>query len=85
MADEMSMAADEMSDMDCCPPKAQAPVDCDKCIFMAACMSKSFAGAPITEFRLYFTASATIALDRNDFQPDELGRPPPEHPPRILV
>ena len=36
---------DEMADdMPCCPSKAPSPVDCDKCVFMAACGSVCFAG-----------------------------------------
>ncbi len=86
MADEMSasVTTDEMAnDMPCCPSKA--PVDCDKCVFMAACMSKCFAGMSSTIFHPLLTASDDIAALRNDSWPDGLGHPPPEHPPRILV
>src|SRR3982075_1255696 len=88
MADEMSPSAmtDEMaSDMPCCPSGAPAPVDCDKCIYMAGCMSKCFAGMSAAGFRPSFAASGRIALMLNDFRPDGLGHPPPEHPPRTLV
>src|SRR5260370_24966149 len=86
MADEMSasVTTDEMAnDMPCCPSKA--PVDCDKCVFMAACMSKCFAGMSSTIFHPLLTASDDIAALPNDSWPDRLGHPPPEHPPRILV
>jgi len=83
MADEI---ADEMaSDMPCCPSKAPMPVDCDKCVFMAACASVFFAGVPATVSHPSPIVSETIALQRNDSRPDGLGRPPPEHPPRSLV
>jgi hypothetical protein len=98
MADEMSpavaandvtandMTADEMAnDMPCCPSKAPAPVDCDKCVYMAACMSKCFTGMTTSVFHPFFIASGRIAIQRNDSAPDGLGRPPPEHPPRTLV
>jgi hypothetical protein len=88
MADEMSPAAmtDEMAgDMPCCPSKAPMPVDCDKCVFMAACMSKCFTGMTAAVVHLFVTASSGIALQRNDSRPDGLGHPPPEHPPRSLV
>jgi len=86
MADEMSATMDEMaSDMPCCPSKAPAPVDCDKCVFMAACGSLCFAGVSGTISHPFPILSDTIALQRNDARPDGLGHPPPEHPPRSLV
>ena len=93
MADEMSPSempamakADETaSDMPCCPPKAPMPVDCDKCVFMAACASVFFADVSATVSHPYPIASKMIALQRNDSWPDGLGHPPPEHPPRSLV
>ena len=88
MAGEMPMSAmpDAMAgDMPCCPSKAPAPIDCDKCVFMAACMSQFMAGAPAATFRPPFAVSGKIAPLQNDFWPDGLGHPPPEHPPRTLV
>src|SRR3979411_2406413 len=88
MANEMSPSGttDEMAnDMPCCPSKAPAPVDCDKCVFMAACMSKCFAGMTAIVVHPFLTASASITLRRNDARPDGLGHPPPEHTPRTLV
>jgi hypothetical protein len=97
MADEITpsemspaeMAADTMdetaSEMPCCPSKAPAPVDCDKCVFMAACGSLCFAGVSGTISHPFPILSDTIALQRNDARPDGLGHPPPEHPPRSLV
>jgi hypothetical protein len=88
MAGDMSMPAtsDQMAgEMPCCPSKAPAPVDCDKCVFMAACMSQFLAGPPAATFRPPFAVSGKIAPLQNDFWPDGLGHPPPEHPPRTLV
>jgi hypothetical protein len=88
MADDMSMPAmaDEMAnDMPCCPSKAPAPIDCDKCVFMATCMTKCFAGLTAAVFQPLFAVSAGLARPQNDFWPDGLGHPPPEHPPRTLV
>jgi hypothetical protein len=93
MADEMASSemppmamADEMaSDMPCCPPKAPMPVDCDKCVFMAACTSIYLTAMSAFAFQPPLVASDAIALKRNDSLPDGLGHPPPEHPPRILV
>ena len=97
MADEMSPSempamakadeiTDEMaSDMPCCPSKAPMPVDCDKCVFMAACASVFFAGASATVSHPLPIVSETIALLRSDSRPDGLGHPPPEHPPRTPV
>ena len=87
MADDMSMfpTVDEMaSDMPCCPAKAPLAGDCDKCVFMAACMSQFLAG-PAVIFRPPFAVSGKIAPLQNDFWPDGLTHPPPEHPPRTLV
>jgi hypothetical protein len=92
MADEMTpseMAADTMdemaSDMPCCPSKAAMPVDCDKCVFMAACGSVGFPAMSATISHPFPILSDAIALQRNDARPDGLGHPPPEHPPRSLV
>jgi hypothetical protein len=88
MTDDMSMSAtsDEMAgDMPCCPAKAPALIDCDKCVFMAACMSQFVVGPLAAIFRPPFAVSSKIAPLQHDFRPDGLGHPPPEHPPRILV
>jgi hypothetical protein len=88
MADAMSTSAmaDEMAnDMPCCPTKAPVPIDCDKCVFMAACMTKCFAGLSAAVFAPSFAASGQITPLQNDFWPDGLGHPPPEHPPRTLA
>jgi hypothetical protein len=88
MADDMSMSAmaDEMAgDMPCCPSKAPAPVDCDKCVFMTACMSKCFTGMSATVFHPFPPASDSVVSLQNESSPDGLGHPPPEHPPRILT
>jgi hypothetical protein len=88
MTDAMSPSAmtDEMaSDMPCCPSKAPAPVDCDQCVFMAACMSKCLTGMSASVFHPFFIASDRLIPRHNDARPDGLGHPPPEHPPRTLV
>jgi hypothetical protein len=88
MADDMSMSAmaDEAAgDMPCCPSKAPTPIGCDKCVFMAACAAKCLSGLTATFFQPFFAVSARLAHPQNDFRPDGLGYPPPEHPPRTLV
>jgi hypothetical protein len=78
--------ADTMaSDMPCCPSKAPAPVDCDKCVFMAGCMTQCFAGMSAAVFHPFLAASILVAPLRNDSWPDSLGHPPPDHPPRSLI
>jgi hypothetical protein len=82
----MQATTDEMAtDMPCCPSKAPAPIGCDKCIFMAACMTKCFTGMSTIVFHPFLAALDSIAPLRNDFWPDGLAHPPPEHPPRTLV
>jgi hypothetical protein len=93
MADDMSMSASPESvtadgmtaDMPCCPPTAPMPIGCDKCIFMAACASQCFVGMTTAVFQPLFAVSAGLVRPQNQFRPDGLGRPPPEHPPRTLV
>lgn len=93
MSDDMAaaampheMAGDEMAgDMPCCPSKAPMPLGCDKCIFMAACMTKCFAALSSAVVEPFLTAILCIASPRNDFRPDGFAHPPPEHPPRTLV
>jgi hypothetical protein len=88
MTDDMSMSAtaDAMAgDMPCCPSKAPTPIDCDKCVFMAACAAKCFSGLTVALFQPFFAASAGFAHPQNDFWPDDLGHPPPDHPPRTSI
>jgi hypothetical protein len=88
-ADMADMAADAemagMADMPCCPSKAPAPVDCDKCLYMAACASVCFAGINASSFNPVLRASSHVLPVSNEFSPDGLRHPPPEHPPRPLV
>jgi hypothetical protein len=81
----MAMTEEMASDMPCCPSKAPMPVDCDKCVFMAACASVFFAGVSATVSHPFPIVSEAIALQHNDSRPDGLGHPPPEHPPRTPV
>jgi hypothetical protein len=88
MADDVSMSAmaDEVAgDMPCCPSNAPRPIGCDKCVFMAACAAKCFSGLTAALFQPLFAISAGLTHPQNDFRPDGLGHPPPEHPPRTLV
>jgi hypothetical protein len=98
MAEDMPMAAaadmmanDAMaenmtaSDMPCCPSKAPSPLECDKCIFMAACATKCFSGLSAAAFHPALAVSVRIVPLRNDSWPDSLGYPPPDHPPRTLI
>jgi len=82
MAHDMSMsamAAEMANDIPCCA----VVIDCGKCVLMAACMTKCFAGMSTAIFRPLLAVSTRIALLRNDSWPDSLGHLPPDHPPRI--
>jgi hypothetical protein len=87
MADDMpaSTMADKAGDMPCCPTQAPTSFDCDKCVFMASCMSQCVAGMPAALFRPPFADSGMIEPLRNDAWPEGLGHPPPEDPPRTMV
>jgi hypothetical protein len=89
MVDNSMSATDEgdgvAGEMPCCPAKAPASADCDKCVFMAGCMGQCAAGVSAAQFRPPFAVSSKIVPLRNDAWPDGLGRPPPEDPPRPLV
>ena len=80
-----SAMADTGDAMACCPAKAVAPFDCDKCVFVASCMSMCAAGMSAALFRPPFAPSSKLEPLRNDAWPDGLGHPPPEDPPRIQV
>lgn len=88
MPDDMMTSAttDQMAnDMPCCPSKAPTPIDCDKCVFMAACAAKCFTGMTTAIFQPLLAVTAGPAYSQDDFWRDGLGHPPPEHPPRTLV
>jgi len=88
MTDDISMSAtagEMANDMACCPSKAQAPIDCDKCVFMAACVTKCFTGMSAAIFHPVLASSARIASLRNDSWPDSLDHLPPDHPPRTSI
>jgi len=81
----MSMSDDADAEMPCCPHDAPMPVDCDKCIFMAACFAKCFSGLATTAGYLLPLRSTVIVALRDELRLPSLGRPPPEHPPRHLT
>ena len=85
MADDMAASNMTASDMPCCPSKAPSPLECDKCIFMAACATKCFSGISAAVFHPVLVTSVRIVPLRNDSWPDSLGYPPPDHPPRTLI
>jgi hypothetical protein len=84
--DGSESAADAMTaDMPCCPWDSQAPVGCDKCVFMAVCAANYFPGLTVALFQPPIAVSSGVAHPQNDFWLDGLGYSPPEHPPRTLV
>ncbi|MDB6165453.1 MAG: hypothetical protein JWQ83_593 [Lacunisphaera sp.] len=88
MSDEATgttMAEEMASDMPCCPSNAAVPIGCDKCVFMAACMTKCFAGIFEAAIEPVFTAADSLLPPQNDFWPDGFGHPPPDHPPRTSI
>ncbi len=80
-----AMPEEMTGDMPCCPSKEAAPIGCDKCVFMAACMAKCFAGVSQAAFEPVFAVAGSFLPPRNDFWPDGFGHPPPDHPPRTSI
>jgi hypothetical protein len=88
MTDDTSASAmtyEMAGDMPCCPSKTPAPIGCDKCIYMTACTSMCFTGTSTNVVQPFLIAFGSVAPLQNDFRPDGLAHPPPEHPPRTLV
>jgi hypothetical protein len=83
MVASMSALADEMP---CCPQKAPAPTDCQKCALMAACMSNCLANVSASTVALqWFPKLAQIDWIEDDSLRPGLIHPPPAKPPRMLV
>jgi hypothetical protein len=84
------MGSDEMQamaeDMPCCPHEQQKSKDCQDCPVLGFCMAKSTQLGPVAAAilldRAFFRA---VLLITDDAVADGLERPPPDHPPRILV
>ena len=81
-SDEMQ-AMDE--DMPCCPHE-QKSKDCQDCPLLGFCLAKSTQiGAAAAAVLLDPTSIHAVLLATDDAIADGLERPPPDHPPRILV
>ncbi|MES2751315.1 MAG: hypothetical protein V4661_08095 [Pseudomonadota bacterium] len=79
-------ATDEIaSGMPCCPSKAPAPSDCEKCLLMAVCMNTFFSGMSAVAIHPFLMVSSRVAPLENDSWLQSLGHAPPDHPPRILI
>lgn len=88
MSDEMTASAtmDEMArDMPCCPSKAPGPIDCEKCLLMAVCMTTGFTAVPISTSLRFPAVSSRIARPKDASRLQSLAHPPPDHPPRPLI
>ena len=80
MDDMAGMAAD----MPCCPDK-QKSNDCKDCPLVAICVLKALQTGPSTNAVLMRDPSRRRLHPLDDLIVDGLARPPPDHPPRILV
>jgi hypothetical protein len=81
----MSAMTDEAmaEDMPCCPTDAPVPMNCHKCILMAACSGISVAPLPQSFVNLQVISScAQLASPIDDLQRAGLTHPPPAKPPR---
>jgi hypothetical protein len=81
MTESMSMPGD----MPCCPEKSPSPVDCDKCVLMAICMTKTFAAHPADVLAPLFASKMRTLIPASDPETDGLGYSPPPRPPRYQV
>jgi hypothetical protein len=81
-SDEMEAMAE---DMPCCPHE-QKSKPCQDCPLLGICLAKSTQINPAaTALVLDRTAIDAVLLATDDAIADGLERPPPDHPPRILV
>jgi hypothetical protein len=81
-SDEMQAMAE---DMPCCPHE-QKSKDCQDCPLLGICLAKSTQLGPALAAVLLDRTSIQAALPvTDDAIADGLERPPPDHPPRILV
>jgi hypothetical protein len=72
-------------DMPCCPHE-QKSKDCQDCPLLGICLAKSTQlGPAAAAVLLDRTSIQTVLLATDDAIADGLERPPPDHPPRILV
>jgi hypothetical protein len=82
-SDEMQAMAD---DMPCCPHEQQKSKDCQDCPLLGFCTVKSTQLGPVAgAILLDRTSIRAVLLVTDDAIADGLERPPPDHPPRILV
>jgi hypothetical protein len=81
MTASMSMPGD----MPCCPEKSPPPVDCDKCVLMAICMTKTFVAHPADVLAPLFASKTRTLIPASDPETDGLGYSPPPRPPRYQV
>jgi hypothetical protein len=79
----MTQMADMSGDMPCCPQK-QTQSDCQDCPLLAICMVKVMQIGPANGLPVHLAKSRTL---RPHDHPAVAGlmRPPPDHPPRIMV
>lgn len=85
-SDEMPAEMQAMAeDMPCCPHE-QKSKDCQDCPLLGFCLAKSTQAGPAVEaFLLDRISIHAVLLATDDAIADGLERPPPDHPPRILV
>ena len=81
MADDAGSMSD---DMPCCPDKS-VPVDCDKCLLMALCVSTTLHAPLSASVAEVQPVTLRMLLPVSDPEAESLGLPPPPRPPRSLV
>jgi hypothetical protein len=80
-SDEMEAMAE---DMPCCPHEQKSKA-CEDCPLLGICLAKSTQINPAAAAVVLDRSIHAVLLGADDVIADGLERPPPDHPPRILV
>jgi len=90
----MTASMSMQGDMPCCPdeqqgkpssPEKSSPVDCDKCMLMAICLTKTFVAHPADVLAPLFASKTRTLIPASDPETDGLGYSPLPRPPRYQV
>jgi hypothetical protein len=86
MASDMQVtdAQDMSADMPCCPDQPNSK-QCQDCPLLAICMLKVLQAGPAVVTASLYPRALELLRPLDDIIADGLSRPPPDHPPRLMV